>query len=104
MNDSYLTLVFAEISAVTVSRPSYAYYCFDVDAPEPPLCSKWQTMKWTILSGMCEPIGAAAFGLLLKPFLSEAVVKAMLAAGAFPVNNTMLHMEDYLLYFKVESS
>jgi hypothetical protein len=43
--------------------------------------SKWQTMKWTTMSGVCEPIGAALFGLLLKPFLTEAVVKGMLAAG-----------------------
>jgi zinc transporter ZupT len=45
--------------------------------------SKWQTMKWTTMSGVCEPVGAALFGLLLKPFLTEAVVKGMLAAGAF---------------------
>eukprot|EP00124_Ichthyophonus_hoferi_P001843 Ihof_evm13s108 gene=Ihof_evmTU13s108 len=40
---------------------------------------KWLTMKWTTLSGICEPIGAALFGTILMPFLSRQVVDAMLA-------------------------
>eukprot|EP00123_Amoebidium_parasiticum_P013919 comp22222_c1_seq2/m.32750 comp22222_c1_seq2/g.32750 ORF comp22222_c1_seq2/g.32750 comp22222_c1_seq2/m.32750 type:complete len:150 (-) comp22222_c1_seq2:256-705(-) len=42
--------------------------------------SKWETMKWTTLSGLCEPVGAALFGTILMPILAPEVVKAMLAA------------------------
>ena len=38
-------------------------------------------MKWTTVSGICEPIGAAIFGLVLKPFLTAEVIQGMLAAG-----------------------
>ena len=45
--------------------------------------SKWETMKWTTVSGVCEPVGAAIFGLLLKPVLTAEVIQGMLAAGTY---------------------
>jgi len=44
--------------------------------------SKWTAFKYTLLSGMCEPIGALVFGLFFTQSLSEDVVHAMLAGVA----------------------
>lgn len=44
--------------------------------------SKWETMKWTTISGLCEPLGAALFGLVLAPVLAPQVISGMLAGVA----------------------
>jgi len=44
--------------------------------------SKWTAMKWSALSGLCEPIGALAFGLVFHHFMDAYAVSFMLAAVA----------------------
>ncbi|KAL0491682.1 hypothetical protein AKO1_010177, partial [Acrasis kona] len=44
--------------------------------------NKWHALKWSLLSGLCEPIGAIAFGLLFYGRVSEYVVYCLLAAVA----------------------
>ena len=42
--------------------------------------SRWQAIKYTVLSGMCEPLGAVVVALVLGPFMTEWVVQVLLAA------------------------
>ena len=42
--------------------------------------SKWQAIKYTALSGLCEPLGAVAVALVLGPLMTEWVVQVLLAA------------------------
>ena len=42
--------------------------------------SKWQAIKYTTLSGVCEPLGAMAVALVLGPLMTEWVVQVLLAA------------------------
>lgn len=42
--------------------------------------SRWQAVKYTVLSGMCEPLGAVVVALALGPFMTEWVVQVLLAA------------------------
>lgn len=44
--------------------------------------SKWAAIKWSFISGVCEPAGAIAFGLFLQTILSAFAVYCMLAAVA----------------------
>jgi len=44
--------------------------------------SKWQAMKYTILSGLCEPAGAILIGWGMGPYLTEYVIQCMLAGVA----------------------
>jgi ZIP family zinc transporter len=44
--------------------------------------SKWQALKWSFLSGLCEPLGAIAFGLLFYGWISETAVYFMLGGVA----------------------
>ena len=42
--------------------------------------SRWQAVKYTVLSGMCEPLGAVVVALALAPFMTAWVVQVLLAA------------------------
>lgn len=44
--------------------------------------SKWQALKWSFLSGLCEPLGAIMFGLLFYGWISETAVYFMLGGVA----------------------
>ncbi|KAL0485167.1 zntB [Acrasis kona] len=44
--------------------------------------SKWQALKYSFLSGLCEPLGAIMFGLLFYGWLSETAVYFMLGSVA----------------------
>jgi ZIP family zinc transporter len=44
--------------------------------------SRWQAFKWSLVSGMCEPVGAIVVGLLLTPYLTPHVIKTVLAGVA----------------------
>jgi len=44
--------------------------------------SKWQGFKWSLLSGICEPLGALAVGVTLTSFLTANIIKTALAAVA----------------------
>jgi ZIP family zinc transporter len=44
--------------------------------------SKWQALKWSFLSGLCEPLGAIMFGLLFYGWISENAVYFMLGSVA----------------------
>jgi ZIP family zinc transporter len=44
--------------------------------------SKWQALKYSILSGVCEPLGALVFGVLFTPYMTNATVQSLLAAVA----------------------
>ena len=41
--------------------------------------SKWTAVKWSLVSGLCEPVGALAFGLFFKKYIDEFAVNCMLA-------------------------
>eukprot|EP01080_Neovahlkampfia_damariscottae_P006216 gene6216-10222_t len=41
--------------------------------------SKYEALKWTFLSGMCEPLGAFAFGFFFYHIISEYFVYCMLS-------------------------
>jgi ZIP family zinc transporter len=44
--------------------------------------SKWQALKWSFLSGLCEPLGAILFGVLFYGWISETAVYFMLGSVA----------------------
>lgn len=44
--------------------------------------SKWAAIKWSLLSGLCEPLGAFAFGVFFYQYLSEFTVYCMLSGVA----------------------
>lgn len=44
--------------------------------------SKWEALKWSFVSGLCEPIGAILFGLFFYGWMSEQAVYLMLGAVA----------------------
>jgi ZIP family zinc transporter len=44
--------------------------------------SKWDALKWSFVSGLCEPVGAIVFGLLFYGWVSEIAVFCMLGAVA----------------------
>jgi ZIP family zinc transporter len=41
--------------------------------------SKWTAIKWSLVSGLCEPIGALAFGLFFRNLIDQYGVCCMLA-------------------------
>lgn len=43
---------------------------------------KWSAMKWSLISGLCEPVGAAAFGYFFYSFVSSEVVNYSLSGVA----------------------
>lgn len=43
--------------------------------------SKWQAFKYCLLSGICEPLGAAVFGVFFSQYMNDYVVKSLLAGG-----------------------
>ena len=44
--------------------------------------SKWEAMKWCLLSSICEPIAAILFGLLFNDFLTPHMMAALNASVA----------------------
>jgi len=44
--------------------------------------SRWRAFQYSLLSGLCEPLGALLVGVLFTRFISEPVVHASLAAVA----------------------
>jgi ZIP family zinc transporter len=44
--------------------------------------SKWQALWYSTLSGLCEPLGAVIFGLLLGSHFTEYIIQCMLAGVA----------------------
>jgi len=44
--------------------------------------SKWQAIKWSLISGMCEPFGAILIGATFSKYLSFYIVHCSLAAVA----------------------
>jgi ZIP family zinc transporter len=44
--------------------------------------NKWEALKWSFLSGLCEPIGAIAFGLLFYGWIPETVIYGLLGGVA----------------------
>ena len=44
--------------------------------------SRWQAFKWSLVSGLCEPVGALVVGTLFASFLTVTVVKTALAGVA----------------------
>jgi len=44
--------------------------------------SKWEAVKWSTLSGACEPVGAVLFGMFFTRFLTSYVVQCSLALVA----------------------
>jgi len=44
--------------------------------------SKWQAFYYSLLSGLCEPLGAIIFGILLGSYLTEYIIQCMLAGVA----------------------
>jgi len=43
---------------------------------------KWKALWYSILSGLCEPLGAVLFGVVFGSYLSEYIIQCMLAAVA----------------------
>jgi zinc transporter, ZIP family len=43
--------------------------------------SKWEALKWSLVSGMCEPIAAFIFGTLLSNYITDDMVQMLLAGG-----------------------
>eukprot|EP00026_Physarum_polycephalum_P011992 Phypoly_transcript_12247.p1 GENE.Phypoly_transcript_12247~~Phypoly_transcript_12247.p1 ORF type:complete len:252 (+),score=41.46 Phypoly_transcript_12247:61-816(+) len=41
--------------------------------------SKWKALKYSVLSGVCEPLGALIFGVLFGNFLTPYIVQCLLA-------------------------
>lgn len=44
--------------------------------------SKWQALKYSVLSGMCEPLGALIFGVVFGGYLTPYIVQCLLAGVA----------------------
>ena len=44
--------------------------------------SRWQGLKWSFISGMCEPLGALIFGYLLVATIDDYTLHLMLSAVA----------------------
>jgi ZIP family zinc transporter len=44
--------------------------------------SRWRAFKWSLISGLSEPVGAAVAALILFPFLTPAVLAVFLALVA----------------------
>ena len=44
--------------------------------------SKWEAFKWSFISGVCEPVGAIAFGITMRAYLTPFVVKTVLSGVA----------------------
>lgn len=44
--------------------------------------SKWEAFKWSLVSGMCEPIAAFIFGTLLSNYITDEMVQLLLAGVA----------------------
>lgn len=40
--------------------------------------SRWSAIKWSLVSGLCEPVGALAFGLFFRQYIDEFGVCCML--------------------------
>ena len=44
--------------------------------------SKWEAMKWTLLSSLCEPLAALVFGSLFSSFLTPHIIALLNAVVA----------------------
>lgn len=44
--------------------------------------SKWQAVKYSLFSGICEPIAALFFGIFLTPYITEDFIHCLLGAVA----------------------
>ncbi|KAM9957986.1 hypothetical protein ACTFIW_012962 [Dictyostelium discoideum] len=44
--------------------------------------SKWKAFKYSLYSGLCEPVGAIIFGLIFKEYMTPYLIQSMLAAVA----------------------
>lgn len=44
--------------------------------------SKWEAIKWALLAGMCQPVGALVFGIAFSHHLTPFVLSAALSAVA----------------------
>lgn len=44
--------------------------------------SKWEAIKYSLLSGICEPVAALIFGVFLSPYISEDFIHCLLAGVA----------------------
>ncbi|KAK5580343.1 hypothetical protein RB653_000359 [Dictyostelium firmibasis] len=44
--------------------------------------SKWKAFKYSLYSGLCEPIGALIFGLIFREYMTPYLIQSMLAAVA----------------------
>ena len=44
--------------------------------------SRWQAMKWTLLSSLCEPLAAVLFGVLFSSYLTPYLLSALTAGVA----------------------
>lgn len=45
--------------------------------------SKWKTMKYCIVSSLCEPIAAVVFGMFFNNYLTRYLMSALNAGGEF---------------------
>ncbi len=70
---------------------TFNYFIHFADAPEgiavavPILAatgSKWQAFKWSLISGLCEPVGALVFGFFFTQYLTTEIIKTTLAGVA----------------------
>lgn len=43
--------------------------------------SKWQAMKWCLLSSICEPAAAVLFGFAFNQYLTRSIMSALNAVG-----------------------
>jgi ZIP family zinc transporter len=43
---------------------------------------RWDAIKWSILSGLCEPLGALIFALIFSSYIDTIIVQSMMSAVA----------------------
>jgi ZIP family zinc transporter len=52
--------------------------------------SKWQAFKWSLISGICEPVAALIFGTLLTNYITDHMVQLLLAGGTSKLLNMLI--------------
>jgi ZIP family zinc transporter len=61
---------------------------------------RWDAIKWSILSGLCEPLGALIFALIFSSYIDTIIVQSMMSAVA----GIMVYIPSSLQYLSPEVS
>lgn len=59
--------------------------------------SKWQALKYSVLSGICEPVGALVFGVFFSNLLTPYIVQCLLAGG-MPITLLFVQPTFHVIY------